>query len=162
MNHSISQLNLFPTYATREDFQAATLEEAPPWNPYRFPKNWFDPNAKTNPSRVIVYEHAFAVDANTGQVLENPDGTPKFDKLALSRDEAATVNIPPTGPGQTDVPGADQTPVPVPMRALAPNEVIVPGFGNVPELWTTDELQEKDPYSAILKYLRAIANKLGV
>ena len=45
-----------------------------------------------------------------------PDGKPWLDALVLDRDEAATVNIPPKGPGTTNTPGAAVPEVPK-MRA---------------------------------------------
>jgi len=162
--YSITNLYLFPTYATREDYEKATGQPAPEWNPYRQPKSWFDPNAKKSASRRIVYEYALATDPETGALLFDEKGRPKLDALVLDREEAATVNIPPKGLGMTNVPGADQPEVPVPMRALEPNEELFQDWGGIIMVRNTDL------YPQLLvgfdasdrELLRKIARKLGV
>jgi hypothetical protein len=156
--YSISYLYLFPTYATREDYQKATGQEPPPWNPYRQPKHWFDPAAAESRSRRVVYEYVIA------EPPAGPDGKPALDVLVLDREEAATVNIPPTGPGTTNTPGAGAPDVPCPMRALEPNEELFFDFGSVIVVKNTDlypQLEEGFT-SEDRKLLKAIAEKLGV
>jgi hypothetical protein len=162
--YSITNLYLFPTYATREDFQKATGLEAPPWNPYRQPKSWFDPNAKASPSRRVVYENVFATDPDTGALLCDANQIPKLDALVLDREEAATVNISPKGLGMTNVPGADAPEMPVPMRPLEPNEEFFRDFGSL------IVVKNKDLFGQLesgfgqndRELLQKIAQKLGV
>ena len=162
-NYSITNLYLFPTYATREDYQKATGQEPPPWNPYRQPKCWFDPNARQRTSRRIVYEHALATNDN-GVPLFDSQGRPQLDALVLDREEAATVNIPPRGYGMTNVPGADVPEVPAPMRALEPNEELFRDFAGIimvknTDLYPKSEAGFGDDDRGLL---RKIAEKLGV
>jgi hypothetical protein len=162
--YSIQHLYLFPMYATRDEYRQATGEEPPAWNPYRAPKGWFDPKAKSSPSRRVVYELALATHPDTGAVLAGPDGKPLLDALVLDRDEAATVNIPPTDTGSTNVPGADQPQVPVPLRPLEPNEELFFDFGRSVAVKNLDLFPELEVgfthQDRIL--LKAIATKLGV
>lgn len=156
--YSIANLYLFPVYSTREEYEKATGEEAPPWNPYRQPKYWFDPAASQSPSRRVVYNYALA-DPPGG-----PDGKPMLDALVLDRDEAATVNIPPKGPGTTNTPGAGAPEVPCPMRPLAPNEELAFDFAGIivvrnTDLWATLETGFS---TGDRRLLQAIARKLGV
>ena len=162
---TIADLYLFPVYDTREAYLKATGQEPPPFNPYRQPKGWFDPNAKQSASRRVVYERALAQDPDTGQTIIGPDGSPMLDALVLDRDEAGDVNIPPRGEGQTNVPGADQPEIPAPMRALKLTERIVQqAFGAG---WTVVEAQGASFYDQVgfAAYDRAllerIAAKLG-
>jgi len=161
--YSISNLYLFPVYATREEYQKATGQEAPAWNPYRQPKCWFDPKAKESASRRLVYEYALAMD-DEGRFLRDANGNPMLDALVLDRDEAGSVNIPPRGTGATNVPGADAAEVPVPMRALEPNEELFFDFGGIPTVRNKD-LWEQYEVSFGLEdrtLLKKIAQKLGV
>lgn len=158
--YSLGNLYLFPYYPTREDYQRATGQEPPPWNPYRQPKYWFDPAAKDSKSRRVVYERVLA-DPPAG-----PDGKPMLDVLVLDREEAATVNIPPKGPGATNVPGADAPEVPVPLRPLEPDEELAFDFGGIvvvrnKHLWA--ELERQSGFTAEdRRLLAAIARKLGI
>jgi hypothetical protein len=162
--YAISNLYLFPTYATREEYKTATGQEAPEWNPYRQPKCWFDPNALQSTSRRIIYEYALATDPDTGGTIFDEQGRPKLDALVLDRDEAAAVNIPPKGTGMTNVPGADVPEVPVPMRALEPNEELFLDFGAVIVVRNKDLYAQIDVgFSASDRaLLEKIAKKLGV
>lgn len=129
LKYSVANLYLFPVYPTREDYKTATGLDAPEWNPYRQPKKWFDPNAKQSSTRRMVYECAFATDPDTGKTLVDANGLPKLDALVLDRDEAATVNIPPTG--EANVPGASEPEIPVPMRPLDSVEQFFLDFGGL-------------------------------
>ena len=163
--YSITNLYLFPTYGTREDYQKATGQEAPPWNPYRQPKSWFDPKAKASTSRRVVYECALSTNPDTGALLLDSNGKPQLDALVLDRDEAGMVNIPPKGSGMTNVPGADVPEVPVPMRPLEANEELFFDFGNILLV------KNKDLYAQVVEVgfmqsdrelLKKMAAKLGV
>jgi hypothetical protein len=119
----ISVLNAFPTYASREDYERATGQPAPAWNPQRQPKFWFDPKPKkmtTGPDGTpyTIYTNVFL-----GGFAE--DQNPVFETLMLSLAEASAANIPPTGTGQTNVPGADAPAVPCPAKPLSSTQQIV-------------------------------------
>ena len=163
-NYSITELYLFPSYATREDYKKATGQEAPAWNPYRQPKGWFDPEARKSTSRRIVYERALSTNPDNGVPLFDSEGRPQLDALVLDRDEAATVNIPPRGSGMTNVPGADQPAIPVPMRALEPNEELYRGFGGIIMVKNTDLFPKAEAGfgEEDRALLRRIAEKLEV
>jgi hypothetical protein len=156
--YSISNLFLFPVFGTREEYQRATGQEAPAWNPYRRPKYWFDPAARDSRTRRIVYTQALAEPPIAG-----PDGKPMLDALVLDRDEAATVNIPPKGPGTTNTPGAGEPEIPCPMRPLEPNEELAFDFAG------TIVVRNKDLYQSLevgftqndREMLKSIARKLG-
>ena len=157
---SIDELYLFPRYQTREDYRNAMREEAAPFDPRRAPKYWFDPNAANSPRRTVIYDPVLAF-SSTGVALAGPDGKPMLDVLALSREEAATVNIP---PGGTNVPGADVPEIPFPLRQLGPNEELCFQFGGVVavkdiEIARTTEVGFTYEDREILL---AIARKLGI
>ena len=162
--YSISNLYLFPAYTTREDYQKATGQEPPPWNPYRQPKSWFDPQARSSASRRVVYQYALATDPNTNSLPFDANGVPKLDALVLDREEAATVNIPPKGPGMTNIPGADVPEVPVPMRPLEPNEELCLDFGGIVVVKNKDLFAQLESGfgQKDRELLRAIAQKLGI
>jgi hypothetical protein len=162
--YSITNLYLYPTYATREAYQAATGQEAPAWNPYRAPKSWFDPNARQSTSRRVVYEYALATDPDTGANSYDAQGRPMLDALVLDREEAATVNIAPKGTGMTNVPGAGVPEVPAPMRALEPTEELFVDFGGIIMVKNKDLYAQLESgfYSTDRVLLQKIAQKLGV
>lgn len=128
--YPLSNLFLFPIFQTREAYRQATGQEPPPWDPQRPSKAWFDPQAHTSPRRNVVYDAVLAMSEN-GNALAGPDGKPMLDILLLKREEAATVNIPPKGPGTTNLPGTEVPEVPFPLRALEPNEELAFEFGGI-------------------------------
>lgn len=139
MPKPISSLNLFPTYATREAYEAATGQPCPSWDATRRPKSWLDPNAA---KAFLVNGVPYAVYPNIYAGFDQIINSPLWDTLGLPVSEAKTVNIPPKGEGQTNVPGADQPEVPCPCRSLADNEVIRLGFAAIPQVWTADEIMQ--------------------
>lgn len=136
MPKAISELNLFPTFATREAYQKATGKPCPAWNPNLPPKSWEDPAALNSQDDFIVYERVFVTMLDSG---------PKWKRLFLPKAQAASVNIPPKGDGMTNVPGADVPEIPCPQRELRDDEVVKAGFGNVPMLYTSAELEASRP-----------------
>ena len=162
--YGIETLYLFPYYQTREAFEQATGQICPPWNPYRPPKSWFDPKAKDSIKRSIVYDHVIATSLS-GVPLITPDGYPMLDSLVLNRDEAATLNIPPKGYGISNVPGADQPEVPVPLRPLETDEELFFDFGGIVAVRNV-KLFPKAEVGGFTEQdrqvLRAIASKLSV
>lgn len=134
MPKGITALNLFQSFSTQLEYEKITGKLAPEWNPSRRPKNWFDPEAINATEDMVVYDKCFiGFDSNSN---------PKWRKLFLTPIEASTVNIPIKGNelSTTNIPGADQPSVPMPLRELADNEVLKPGFGNLPLLYTADEV----------------------
>lgn len=136
MPQAISILNIFPTYATREDYTARTGKPCPAWNSTRKPKSWEDSSAVQATEDMMVYDRIF--------LGMDGAGNPKWKRLFLVPGEAAIVNIPPTGPGMTNVPGADQPVIACPMRELAEDEIIKAGFGNLPVLWKASEIATQE------------------
>jgi hypothetical protein len=166
MPKPISTLYLFPVYETREAYEQATGQPCPAWNPYRQPKGWFDPAARQNPSRRVIYDRAMVL-ADNGSPTWNDEGDLIIDALVLDREEAATVNIPPRGTGMTNVPGADVAEVPAPMRDLLDGETIKPSRPlSIPTVYLASELmpvgEDASGFTgADRALLKAIATKLG-
>ncbi|MBM3740315.1 MAG: hypothetical protein FJW39_31560 [Acidobacteria bacterium] len=158
--YSITKLQLFPVYATVEDFQKATGNPAPAFDASRAPKLWFDPKAAESPRRNVVYDNVVALGPQ-GQPLTGPDGKPALEPMLLSREHAATVNIPPR---LANVPGANVPEVPVPLRPLNANEEIYLDFGGVMVRDTSvpDESDRSGFTGTDRALLKAIAAKLGL
>lgn len=139
MPQPISVLNLFTTYGTRDAYKASTGKDTPAWNQTRPPKYWEDPKAvkkgMMNGVPVMIYDRVYAG-------FDQAAGEPLWDMLILPVEEAKTVNIPPTGDGMTNVPGADQDPVPCPVRELQDGEIVKLEFGAIPKVYNADELQD--------------------
>lgn len=159
--YSLDKLYLFPYYQTRQDYRRAVGEEPPAWDPQRPPKYWFDPNARQSTRRNVVYDNVLAV-SESGSPLVGPDGKPMLDLLVLSKEEAATVNIPPKE--VSNVPGADRPEVPCPLRALDPDEELFFDFGGIVavknrKLYPQLEVGFTSEDRALLQ---AIAKKLGL
>lgn len=155
----ISVLNLFPTYATREAYEQTTSKPCPAWDQTRAPKAWEDPAAqqklKVGTVPYTVYDRIF--------VGFDAAGAPKFEPLGMPVSEAKTVNIPPKGEGMTNVPGTGAPEVPCPIRELEDDEILKPGFGNVPQVFRAAELVTVDTgfTQADRELLIKIANKVG-
>ncbi len=82
--YGIQELGLFKTY-TRDTYRVAFETEAPPWDPARVTKIWFDSTVDTaNPIKVVTYQ-TIALDQNH-QWSVIP--------LTVQVGEAATVNLP--------------------------------------------------------------------
>lgn len=160
--YGLENLYLFPVYQTREAYQAATGMETPPYNPNKRIKSWFDPEAATSTKRTIIYERTL-VASDSGMPLAGADGKPLLDVLAISREDAAAVNIPPKGPGILDQPVMG-TEVPVPLRELSTNEELFFQFGG------SVAVRNKTAFAAIeigftaedRAIIREIARKLGI
>ena len=111
-----------------------------------------------------MYAQALVTDPDTGTVLAGSDGNPALDALVLDRDEAANVNIPPSGTGATNIPGADRPEIPVPLRPLEPNEELFFDFGRVVAVKNTELFAQLETgfTQQDRSLLQAIARKLGV
>ncbi len=157
--YGLDKLYLFPWHQTREAYRQETGEEPPPWDPRKPPKHWMDPKARFSTRRNVVYDFVLAT-SQSGTPLAGPDGKPMLDLLVLPKDDAASVNIPPSG---TNVPGADVPPVPAPLRALEPNEELFFDFGGVAAVRNLDYAASENGFTAQDRaLLKAIAAKLGV
>jgi hypothetical protein len=119
----ISEYYLFPTYSTREAYKRATGEDAPPFDTARKRKHWYDPQARDSAKRQFVYDRVLAFDGRNP--ARDETGRPFAEMLVLSRQEAATVNIPLSEKDELPVPGGDYPETPVPLRALADGEELV-------------------------------------
>ena len=161
--YGLDHLYLFPYHQTREAYQKASGEEPPPWNPQKPPKYWRDPKALQSARRNVVYDSVVAT-SQGGSPLAGPDGKPVLDLMVLSKEDAASVNIPPKGPGVSNVPGADVPEVPCPLRPLEPNEELFFDFGGVVVVKNLDLYPKIEVgfTSGDRDLLRAIGRKLGV
>lgn len=159
--YGLEKLFLFPIYQNRAQYLSATGVEAPEFDLSRPPKYWFDPEANNAPKRSLLYECVLAVN-DRGKPVFGPDGKPYFEPMMLFKQEAATVNLP-LG-DYANEPGTEVPPVPVPMRALEPEEELIEGFGGV-LLVRNKNIPEEGPTSFSYQdreTIRAIARKLGV
>ena len=159
--YGLEKLFLFPVYQNRAQFLKATGADAPAFDTSKPPKYWFDPNAAKTTKRSLMYDNVLATDEK-GQAVFGPDGKAFFEALLLFKQEAATVNLP-IG-DYANEPGTDKPPVPVPMRALEPNEELIQGFGGV-ILVRNNDIPDEGPTSFTYQdreTIRAIARKLGV
>ena len=157
--YGLENLYLFRRYQTRADYQKATGQEPPPFNPNRRPKYWFDPTAKDSSRRNVVYDNTLVV-SEFGKPIPGPDGKPMLDLLTLPKMEAATVNIPPEG---TNIEGTDKYEELLPLRDLEPGEELFFQFGGlvaVKNVELFDALKEGfTPADRAL--IQAIARKVG-
>ena len=158
--YGLENLYLFRRYQTRADYQKATGQEPPPFNPNQRPKYWFDPTAKDSPRRNVVYDNTLVL-SEFGKPIPGPDGKPMLDLLTLPKMVAATVNIPPEG---TNIEGTDAYEELLPLRDLEPGEELFFQFGGlvaVKNVEMFDALREGfTPADRAL--IQAIAKKLGV
>ncbi|MBM3788298.1 MAG: hypothetical protein FJW30_28515 [Acidobacteria bacterium] len=162
IRYGIERLHLFPYYQTREEFKKATGMEPAPFSSLKPPKYWFDPAAKDSTRRNISYDNVIAYHGNGSPVI-GADGKPMMDVLVISKDEAATVNIPPKGLGVANVPGADVPEVPPPMRALNPDEELFVPFPGLIGVRIKGTLEADRGFTEEDRaMLMAIAAKLGV
>ena len=161
--YGLESLYLFPYYQSQEDYQKDLGSAAPVWNPNRQPKYWQDPKALSALRNSVVYNQVLAV-ADNSIPLAGPDGKPMLDLLVLQKAEAATVNIPPKGPGVANVPGASAPEVQPPLRALESNEELAFGFGNTVYVHNKDyPFDDSGSFTASDRLLlKAIAKKLGL
>lgn len=158
----LERLHLFPYFQTRKEYEAATGLEAPPFNPTRPPKYWWDPAAKASAKRNVVYDQVIAYSAS-GTPLVGEKGQPVLDLLMLSKDEAATVNIPPKELGMANIAGADVPEVPPPLRPLQEDEELFFPFGGVVAVRIKGTLEADRGFTEEDRdLLLAIARKLGV
>ena len=160
---SLDTVFLFPYFSTREQYEQVTGFTPPLWDPKRPPKYWFDPKAMDSPRRVVIYDNVLAISEN-GTLLRDDQNRPALNMLVLPKEIAATVNIPPKGPNSTNIPGADQPEVQMPLRSLADNEELFFRFGGVVAV-RNKEIFEKSEAGFTERdrnLLQRIAKKIGV
>ncbi|HUQ92612.1 MAG TPA: hypothetical protein VM120_13115 [Bryobacteraceae bacterium] len=160
--YGIAKLYLFPAYQTREAFQQATGIEPPPFDSQKPVKSWFDPQALASPRRNVIYENAIAY-ADNGAPLADSNGKPVLESLLITRESAATVNIPPKGLDLPSIPTVGVE-IAVPLRALEPNEELYFQWGGSVAVKNTELFNKAEGgFSAEDRLLlRAIAAKLAV
>lgn len=159
----LDTLYIFPYYPTREAFEQGTGKPCPPWNPNLPPKAWFDPKASESTRRNVVYDSTLVYSLD-GTIQQDAQGRPMLDVLVLTKEQAASVNIPDKTRGAANIPGADRPEVPVPLRALAADEELFFLFGQSVAVrnkaaWV--KTQNAFTWEDRL-LLKAIAEKLGV
>lgn len=155
----IAKLYRFPYFQTREAFLEANGYEAPPFTTQRPPKYWIDESARNADRRIVVYDQVIAYAAN-GSPLVGLNDQPVTESLSLFREEAYTVNIPPTG---VNIEGASLPPVPVPLRALAADEELFFSMPGVVAVRLKSHLEPDRGFTeADRSLLVAIARKLGL
>jgi len=157
--YGLENLYLFRRYQTRADYQQATGAEAPPFDPTKRPKYWFDPTAKDSPRRNILYDNVLVV-GESGTAIPGPDGKPMLDLMTLPKLEAATVNIPPEG---TEIEAADSYEALMPLRNLEPGEELIFQFGGLVAVKNVELFDSlKEGFTAGDRtLLQSIARKLG-
>lgn len=159
----LNTLYLFPVFQTREEYFNATGEQAPPWNPNKPVKTWFDPAARKSTRRTIIYDYSLMYHENGTLVLDKT-GHPLLDTLALLKEDAAQVNMLPDEKQVDYGWGSRVASIPVPLRQLNPSEELVLTFGNVVAV-RDKSASVSDPTAFTFsdrQLLEKIAQKLGV
>ncbi len=83
-SYGFSELALFKTF-TRDSFRSAFGSEAPPYDPTRLIKTWFDSSADTSdPANVVLYKI----------LTPDPKGQWGFRQVVMPAREAGTLNLP--------------------------------------------------------------------
>ena len=160
--YGLEDLYLFPYYQTREAYLIATGHEPPAWDPKSPPKAWEDPKALQAQRRNVIYDFVVSY-AKNGSPLVGDDFKPSLDLLVLTKEEAATVNIPPKGPTVSNVPGADVPEIPPPLRALHANEELFMPFPGVVAVRNKDLQPLEYGFNRNDRaLLQDIARKLGI
>jgi hypothetical protein len=97
------------------------------WTSSRRPKAWRTTDPAAIPGTqffefddvpMVTFQRVFFGKAGT-------DGRGVLESLTMTVEEANTFNIAPTGPGSTNVPGADRPPRPVPVKQLSSVQALV-------------------------------------
>lgn len=164
MQYGLNTLYLFSVYQTREEYRTAIGKDAPPFDPAKPIKSWFDPKAGENARRKLVYENVLAI-ADNGAPLVDEKGKPFLEPLLIDREDAAAVNIPVKDfTGKIQEQPTSTREVPVPMRALTENEELVLGLMGLVSVRNKAALDEQTTGFTLhdRAMLQAIAVKLGV
>lgn len=161
--YDLDSLHLFPVFQTRDAYLAATGKEAPIYDPTRPVKSWYDPQAASNPRRTLVYDHVLAVADNGAPLLDEVE-RPYTEPLLISREHAATVNIPIKDfGGQIQEQPTTGLEVPVPLRPITANEELFLAFGGTVAVRNKSSVVQTAEWTAEDRsLLQRIAAKLGV
>lgn len=124
MPKPIADIYMYRRFSTAEEYFATTGVPVV-WDPTKRPKYWFDPKAANAPRRNVVYDCVLAI-ADSGTIISDQAGNPMTEFLVLTKEEAGSVNIPPSGTHLAP-PLAE---CPVPLVPLGKDEVLV--FGSLP------------------------------
>jgi hypothetical protein len=163
--YSIDYLRLFPRYPTREEYRLKTGTEAPPFDPNRNLKRWFDPNPESL-SRTITYPRVLARNEE-GFPVEDANGKPMLEPMTIDKSFAATVNIPPDNYTVTVDTGGPLYEYECPLRELLPDETLIFGLMNVVvvrnvKLWQDHIVNESNLFlPSDRALLEAIAKAVG-
>ena len=159
----LDSLFLFPYYQTRDAYEKATGKPCPPWNPNKPPKAWCDPKAIESFKRNVAYDNTL-VYAENGHILADQNGKPMLDILVLTKEDAATVNIPDKTLGAANIPGSNRPEVPVPLRPLSDDEELFFIWGQTVAVRSKKGwAQTQNTFTwQDRQMLQAIAVKLGV
>ena len=123
----LANYQLFPTFATQADADAAKAPGAKNYAPGDDTKGWHDPDADKPGGGKLHFEvngipHVFYPFVFRGKT--NPDATQDpatqfglLESLVIPVEVAKRVNIKPSGLGMTNIPGTDRT-IPVPLAPL--------------------------------------------
>ncbi len=157
---------LFPYYSTREEYEKAIGRPAPPWDATKPPKYWFDPKASEAPRKLVIYDSVLAISEN-GTILRDSETSshPQMDMLVLTKEQAATVNIPPKGLNAGHIPGAEKPEVPMPLRPLLDHEELFFRFGGTIVVRDKQHVAQTQAAGFTVEdrqMLQAIATKLGL
>lgn len=162
VRYGIEKLYLFPYYQTREEYQKAVGVEPPKFDGSKPPKYWFDPSARSSTRRNVAYDQIL-VYAENGSPLFDEKGKPMLEMMLLTKEEAATVNIPPKGVGSANIAGADRPEIPPPLRALrSDEEFFIPFPGTLGVRIIGAEEADRGFTEEDRALLKAIATKLGL
>jgi len=120
---AVSNAYLFPTYATAEDAERATGKPVRAFRANLRPKRWIDPNPAD--SGVEGSDGKPTAEYRGLDPASIPVGPVKTKRFLVPFAEASEFNIPPTGQGATNVPGADVPEYPAPLKELAATQMFV-------------------------------------
>jgi hypothetical protein len=156
-SYALSELALFPEF-TRASYRATFGIDAPPFNPARPVKTWFDSTADTSQYDNVAVYRVLGSDAA---------GQPALRQLVIPAAEAAAVNLPENGAGSGLA--ARQ----MPLRALLSNErlqaepqgvmVVRTGLGrdNDGGFTAADRNKLEEIYQMVSRILAASAGQAG-
>lgn len=120
---------MFPHYTSRQDYEAKTGKSCPPWDGTKPVKRWEDPAAAAKGrTRASCTYLVLAVNEETGLPLQDQDGKPYLETIALPAVEAGAVNIP-TDHTTNDY--AREPAWPDPLKPLGPNETLIFDHANM-------------------------------
>lgn len=150
-----AEMTLFRTAQTADDFAKVFGAPAPAYDSSRRLKLWYDTTVdQTDPEELVCYT-----------VVKVKNSMPALGKACMPAWEAATPNVPPI---ETPSQPARQRPAwELPIRAMLPNEALVPSlFGGWAVIRTDMRLQREQIEGKFTpedrRLLEAVARKLGV